>query len=341
MGISVKESAIPAIIVECILYGISIFLFGITVWSLTYQRKSAEVSRSMLVTACLLFLLGTMHVVVDAIHLWQGFISSEGADQFFDDVSKYTFKNAIYELETLVGDAILIYRCYIVWQRIEVIIIPIIGWLAVAVTATHTVWSISQLSLNSDSASVHTMQQWLFAFYLTAIVTNFIATSYDPSTVASRTEFTDPYYLGTLALKLWLIHRHSSRLRSTGSQVYPILFVIMECGALYSLSLITMVATYFSGSNGSFVVLDMIGQFIPITFCLIIVRTAMLRFSERTGQGLFLSTVIWPSDSHHTARRMKAHVNRMAVVDTDIEFSSPDTDIMDDTYDSRSDNCLR
>jgi len=220
----------------------------------------------------------------------------------------------------LVGDAILIYRCYIVWQRIEVIIVPIIGWLTVAVTATHTVWSISQLSLNSDSASVHTMQQWVISFYLTAIVTNFIATS-------------------TLALKLWLIHRHSSRLRSTGFQVYPILFVIMECGALYSLLLVTMLATYFSGSNGSFIVLDMIGQFIPITFFLIIVRTAVLRFSENTGQGLFLSTIIQPFDSLPTARRMKVQVNRMAVIDTSIEFSSPDTDIMDDTYDSRSDNC--
>ena len=47
-------------------------------------------------------------MVVDANHVWQGFISSGGADQFFDDVSKNTLKNAIYELETLVGDAILV-----------------------------------------------------------------------------------------------------------------------------------------------------------------------------------------------------------------------------------------
>ena len=80
----------------------------------------------MLVAACLLFFLGTMvcplvhsmmfrtvylnsqHVIVDANHVWQGFISSGGADQFFDDVSKNTLKNAIYELETLVGDTILV-----------------------------------------------------------------------------------------------------------------------------------------------------------------------------------------------------------------------------------------
>ena len=80
----------------------------------------------MLTAACLLFLLGTMvgslvhsmmlkaayldsqHLIVDANHVWQGFISSGDSDQFFQDVSKNTFKNALYELQTLVGDAIVV-----------------------------------------------------------------------------------------------------------------------------------------------------------------------------------------------------------------------------------------
>jgi len=143
MEISVKEATLVAIIIESILYGwylhrarflhhwssfsqgISSFLFAVTLWSLTYQRNPAEVARSMLVAACLLFILSTMvrslvrstttplsfhsqHVIVDANHVWQGFISSGNPDQFFEDISKDTFKNALYELETLVGDAILV-----------------------------------------------------------------------------------------------------------------------------------------------------------------------------------------------------------------------------------------
>lgn len=50
----------------------------------------------------------SQHVIVDANHVWQGFISSGNPDQFFEDISKDTFKNALYELETLVGDAILV-----------------------------------------------------------------------------------------------------------------------------------------------------------------------------------------------------------------------------------------
>jgi hypothetical protein len=70
--------------------------------------------------------------------------------------------------------------------------------------------------------------------------------------------FTDPCYLGILAFKLWLIHQRSSRIRTTRSQVYPILLIVIECGALYSVSLVAMLATYLSASNSSYVVVDMV-----------------------------------------------------------------------------------
>ncbi|OJA12827.1 hypothetical protein AZE42_04236 [Rhizopogon vesiculosus] len=64
--ISIEAAIILAIIIESILYGISTFLFGITLWSLTYQRNSAEVSRLMIAATCLLFLLGTMPAVIES-----------------------------------------------------------------------------------------------------------------------------------------------------------------------------------------------------------------------------------------------------------------------------------
>lgn len=297
MGISVTEAAIVAIIIESILYGISTFLFGITLWSLTYQRKSAEVSRIMLAAACLLFLLGTMHIIVDANRVWQGFISSGDADLFFDDLSKYSFKNALYQVETVVGDAILIYRCYVVWRRIDVIIIPIIAWMATAVVGTFSTWLISQPSItNSDYLVVlEEAEKWVIPACSMALATNLIATS-------------------VLAYKLWSVHRRSSGMRTTRSQVYPILLIIMECGALYSLSLITILSTYIIKSNSGYIVVDMIGQIIPITFFLIIVRAAMLRFGG-TSHGL--STHTETSDRLPVARNMKVQIDRVRVVGTD------------------------
>jgi len=302
MDISFQGAAILSIIIESILYGISTFLFGITLWSLVYQRKSADIARLMVAAACLLLLLSTLHMIASANNAWQGFISSGNPDLFFEDISKNTFKNIINELETLLGDAILIYRCYIVWQRIEVTIIPIIGCIAYLATGTYAIWIVSRMSLQSvNTIFLQEMRKWVISSYSIALATNLIATS-------------------ILALKLWLVHRRSSRILATGSQVYPMLLIIVESGALYSMSLVAMLATYLSGSESSSVVLDMICQIVPITFYLIIVRTAMLRFSGGNSQGLFTRTRT--SNRLPVAGLIKVHVDCVTALDPDIGKAS-------------------
>jgi hypothetical protein len=88
----------------------------------------------MVAAACLLFLMGTMvrpfvksddvarrlpshlqHVIFDAYHVFQGFISSDDTELFFADFSKITFKNTLNELETLFGDAILVAQLVVLW----------------------------------------------------------------------------------------------------------------------------------------------------------------------------------------------------------------------------------
>ncbi|OAX36778.1 hypothetical protein K503DRAFT_277646 [Rhizopogon vinicolor AM-OR11-026] len=330
MAISMQASAILAIILECILYGISTFLFGITLWALTYQRKSRDVARPMLAAACLLFLMGTLHVIFAGQNIWHGFISSaENPELYFEgSLSKDTNKFALNELETLFGDAILIYRCYVVWQRTDVIIIPIIGWIAVAITGSFTVWSLNQLPSGSTASQIVFQVEtgkWVDSFYATAFVTNLITTS-------------------ILALKLWLAHRRSSGVLETRSKVYPIMRIIMESGALYFMTLVTMMATYFSSSNSSYILTDVICQIIPITFFLIIVRTAMLRFSDRTGQGLFTHTVtsnILPA----SGGAMKVHIDSMTAVEDKRHggktsgVSSFHVDVMDHSYHSKMHSC--
>ncbi|KAJ8584963.1 hypothetical protein M405DRAFT_695926, partial [Rhizopogon salebrosus TDB-379] len=250
----------------------------------------------MVSATCLLLILSTLHMGGSISHVWQGFISSENADLFFDDVSKTTFKAIINELLTIIGDAILIYRCYVVWRRIDIIIIPIIGSIVYLVTGTYAVWMLSQTTLtNANLVFLQEMRKWVISAYTMALATNVIATS-------------------ILALKLWLVYRRSSKIRVTRSQIYPVLLIVMESGALYSVSLVAMLATYLSSSpDSSYIVLDMICQIVPITFSLIIVRTAMLRFSEKTGQGLFTSTVTGtgPSNRLPSTRPMAVHIGRM------------------------------
>ena len=164
--------------------------------------------------------LSAQRLAVDADHVWQGFIFSSNPDEFFDDVSKNTFKNAIYTVETLVGDAILvssfsvckvkaearlyqIYRCYVVWRQIQVIIVSIVGWIALAgactlldgmhhlslelATSVYLDWLISLLPpANADSVFLLKTGQWVVTFYTVALITNLFATGPFFPTLAIR-----------------------------------------------------------------------------------------------------------------------------------------------------------
>lgn len=57
-----------------------------------------------------------------------------GPVAFFADVSQETFvvKCAIYVLQTLLGDGVMIYRCYVVWKSVRIIILPCVMWCGVA-----------------------------------------------------------------------------------------------------------------------------------------------------------------------------------------------------------------
>lgn len=294
MGISAKAAAVISIVMEAILYGFSLFLFGVTMWALTYQASLIKVNRPMMIAALLLFVLGTMHMVVDINHCYEGFIKAPNPDLFFDDVSKETFKNSIYFIQTLVGDAIVIYRAFLVWQNPYVVILPCLGYCSVIVAGIHTCWSVAQLSgAAANAIFLQETGKWIITFYASTLSTNLLATL-------------------ILAYKLWSVHIDTTKVdgyRNRQSPIYAVLVVVLECGALYSVSLIAMLATYLSASNGVYIVMDMIGQIIPITFDIIIVRAALVRIQKgSTTKGITLSTMSFqPSPNPHHPSSLHPH----------------------------------
>ncbi|KAK0492749.1 hypothetical protein EDD18DRAFT_452585 [Armillaria luteobubalina] len=275
MPFSLKAAELIAIIVESVLYGIATLLISITLWALTLDRKERHVSPVILGGLCTLAVLSTLHLVADGIYIYRGFISFEGNYQYFLDNTKFTFKNTVYFLETLLADSILIYRCYIVWQNLLVIALPVIFWIGTVVAGAHTIWSIARpiQQANPDTIFAHQTEQWVISFYSIAMATNISATL-------------------ILAAKLWIGHKNAVRYLSTSntqhtlrSSIYPILVVILECGAFYSFALIAMIAVYLRHSSAAYLVIDLIDQIIPITFSIVLVRAALVRYEKRDERG--------------------------------------------------------
>ncbi|KIK82387.1 hypothetical protein PAXRUDRAFT_718212 [Paxillus rubicundulus Ve08.2h10] len=104
-----------------------------TMWALMQRHTNSVVSRRMTVVACSLLLLGTTHMVIDIIRIEEGPVQQRDTlpgdpAAFFSDVTQWSFvyKNMLYMLQTLAGDGVVIYRCYVVWQSFGMIIIPLI-----------------------------------------------------------------------------------------------------------------------------------------------------------------------------------------------------------------------
>ena len=61
---------------------------------------------------------------VDSNHVYTGFLRSSNPELYFSDTTKETFKNAIYELQTLLGDGILVRDCFFPLLRALMYVLP-------------------------------------------------------------------------------------------------------------------------------------------------------------------------------------------------------------------------
>lgn len=249
-------------------------MFVGTMWTLTYKRRMKEINRPIVVVALMLLILSTAHMIVDIIRVEQGLVMYRdtfpgGPQAFFADVTQVTFviKNIIYTMQTMLGDGMVIYRCYVVWQSIWVIIIPSLLWLGITVCGCSAVYSVSQATSNAGNIFAKATGQWITAFYAMTLASNLLAS-------------------GFLAYRIWMMERNISAIRTTRKSMMPIVRVLMDAAILYSVTLLSALVCFVKANNGQYVILDMIMPIISIAFYMVIIRMAM-----KARNRSYLSTV--------------------------------------------------
>ncbi|KAJ7184377.1 hypothetical protein C8R46DRAFT_1063890 [Mycena filopes] len=267
------KAGLLSTVLESLLYGFSLLMFIGTMWILL---RRPEVNRPMVVVACLLFCLSTIHLGVDINRLNSGLILARdlpgGPAAFFANPSEtsFVFKNAVYSFQTVLGDGVVIYRCYMVWRSIWVCILPMIMWLSVAVTATGSVYTCTRPSTDSADIYARELGKWITAFYSTTLACNLTATA-------------------LLSYRLWTVNRSIQRSRIGGGVTMPVLLVVLDAGVLYSVTLLSALICFVLQSNGQYVVLDMVTPIISIAFYMVILRIGVTqneRSNHNTDQSL-------------------------------------------------------
>ncbi|KAF8550419.1 hypothetical protein OG21DRAFT_1419724 [Imleria badia] len=260
--IPLDKAELLAVVLEAFLYGFSLFMFGGTIWALSSQRSTLQVNRKMLAVACSLLLFSTVHLVIDIIRVMEGFILLPstypgGRISYFSDVSHWTFvaKNYVYAAQTLLGDGVVLYRCYAVWQSKLVMILPALLWCAVGVTGFSCPYTESLTK--QGGVFEESLSRWITSFWTSSLATNIVTTL-------------------MLAYRIWYVDRNATNLCDhRKSELRPILLIIIDAGTIYSLTLFAALICYVNKSNGQIVVVDMIMPIISITFYMVIIRVGL------------------------------------------------------------------
>ncbi|KAJ6620362.1 hypothetical protein B0H10DRAFT_2022550 [Mycena sp. CBHHK59/15] len=272
----------------------SVLMFIATLWILL--RGRSKVNKPMVVVACLLFILSTIHLGVDINRLNSGLIVFRdsypgGPPAWFANPTDPLF------FQTALGDGVVIYRCYMVWRSL---------WLAVAVTATGSVYTCTQPSTDSADIFARELGKWITAFYSTTLACNLTATA-------------------LLAYRLWTIDRNIQRSRVGGGLTIPVLLVVVDAGALYSITLCAALVCFVLQSNGQYVVLDMVTPIISIAFYMVILRVGIAGQNSRQGNSSTHSSTLprMPLSRNEGADRSKPmHVH------IQVEQSTEDSESM-------------
>jgi len=255
------EAEIVALFVESIFYGIYLVSFGACIRALfSGAGIYSSLNKAMLVVAILMAIFGTLDLALGLRHALQAFIwyhGPGGAIAEFEKVSSWiqVTRNGSYIAQILTGDLILISRCFIVYNRGWLIIaFPIIMWTGTLVSGCAVVYISSHLGASPNLTEKH-----LVPFLTSLLVLTMAQTFVTTTLIAYRILSTD---------------RRMSQFRSNPrqSRLKPVVTLIIESGAIYTVTMFICLIVYLCSSNAQYPVSDASIMIIGIVFNMIIVR---------------------------------------------------------------------
>ncbi|KAH9912966.1 uncharacterized protein BXZ73DRAFT_82059 [Epithele typhae] len=256
-----------ALFIESVVFGVFTILCALSVWILfSRERRQARtrLNRILILTSILMWLLSAVHLCLDIQRVTVAFIientSPDGPLNFFLRISNPTFlaKMAVYIANTLVGDAFMVFRLYVIWARdVRVVLLP--GAL-ILTTAVAGFGAVYKMAVTTGPTSIFdpAFQPWLRAFFILSLIVNLLASGL----ISARI--------------LWASRqlRRDSPAAAAASR-WEIVETVVQSAAVYSAVILAVFATYLARTNGQYIALDALQPLIGLTFTLIITRVGL------------------------------------------------------------------
>ncbi|KAJ7685830.1 hypothetical protein B0H17DRAFT_1204662 [Mycena rosella] len=266
--------------VSCCLWGILLTTFVPCISSLLFSasqkfkfKPRREIKFPVVAATTLLFLVSTCSAVLAIVDVMDAFIYYQGpggALEFFDTRNngwKHWFLAVEDTLQVTLGDALLIYRCFVIYDRNwRAIAVPAVSWLAMAamsITASAREATLPGAKRLNDPSMIPVLSGTLVLTFTTSVITTYL-----------------------IVRRLWRAEVQMS-LRGVIQAHFlsRVAIVFFETGMIYTLSVIITLGIYLSGINLEYVASLALIHIIPITCNLLLIRVERIPRSESPADG--------------------------------------------------------
>ncbi|KAJ7187834.1 hypothetical protein C8R46DRAFT_1052767 [Mycena filopes] len=277
-----------ALCLESLTYGMYLILFFACLSVVHTRRKEdRHLNYKFLATSLILFAFITLHLVIDIVRLSLAYQHETilEADAYYANLPSALsiMKTGAYVAITVVSDAFILYRCYVVWERkILIIVLPALLFLA---------------DIGTGIGAVIALHQTTSSFYVTKLAR--ITEAFFSMTLAANGLSTI-----LIAFRVWRgQHQMAQTGRlSTTTGINKVMIVVLESGAIYSTTLLLVLSTYVGQASAAFnIFLDITSPVIGIAFSLIIVRVSLGFKADGTGPQGHVSTLLFRKAEGGTA----------------------------------------
>lgn len=306
-GIPLDKASFLALFLETLFYGVFFTLYWLTLFVLL--KKTGFQRQLLIPVATLLLCIATAHLIIDFVRALEAFVfkvDTIGADAYYSNLASPLdlASKALYITQTTLADGVVVWRCHVLNNRSRFVAIPgCIVLLVNAATGYYVVWSLSRtyaLSKVSTAASGCITTFYTLTMFVSLICTVSIA---------------------------WQIY-HTRRFMPGGlAALLPVFIVVIESGALYATSVLALLISFLVGSNGEYIMLDVIPPIVGITFCLIILQVHFhvggSSSTEQSSEAGGIITSIFRArstrDHNFSMQRMAVHITEETeIVESDM-----------------------
>lgn len=249
------------------MFGFLLCLFLASVYiNITLRRHQDGHSRIMFYIGIAMFIMAAIHVSMNCYRMIEGYVIHRadpgGPAAYLSALAPWhhVFKDTIYATQEMFGDAVAIYRTYVIWGRNWRAVILPAALLIVGMISGYSVCGLYPTEATGRTVFDPRLQAWISTFYAVSFIQSFLTT-------------------GLMAFRIWQTDRRSKQYRADKSNLLPVMRILIESAALQLLVEFILLVLYAINLNAQFILLEIVTPLVAITFNAITIRIAF-RSSE-------------------------------------------------------------